>query len=91
MDEEHPPPEGNLPPKADSQPRHWVRRVYKLYVLLVMMTLYLINMMDRFVLGIGSQRISHDLQFGEMSCHSNASSSNGTCQNECSTLRNKTT
>ena len=66
-------------------------RAYKLYVLLVMMVLYLINQMDRFVLGIGSQSISQDLQFGEMSCHPNASLSNGSCQDECSKLHNQTT
>lgn len=65
-------------------------RVYKLYVLLVMMTLYLINQMDRFVLGIGSQEISQELHFGDMKCHPNVSWNNGSCRDECTALRNMT-
>ena len=67
--------------------------VYKLYVLAVMMSLYLINQMDRFVLGIGSREITNELQFGDMTCHPNLTLTGGneTCQDDCSSLRDNIT
>ena len=67
--------------------------VYKLYVLVVMMSLYLINQMDRFVLGIGSREITNELQFGDMTCHPNLTLTGGneTCQDDCSSLRDNIT
>ena len=67
--------------------------VYKLYVLVVMMSLYLINQMDRFVLGIGSREITNELQFGDMTCHPNSTLTGGneTCQDDCSSLRDNIT
>ena len=67
--------------------------VYKLYVLVVMMSLYLINQMDRFVLGIGSREITNELQFGDMTCHPNLNLTGGneTCQDDCSSLRDNIT
>ena len=64
--------------------------MYKLYVLLLLMLMYLVNQMDRFVLGVGSRGISHDLEFGAMTCHPNASLVNGSCQDECSSVHNQT-
>ena len=72
------------------------RQAYKLYVLLVMMMLYLINQMDRFVLGVGSRAITSELKIGDIVCHSNldhnlsSPADNGSCQDECSTLNNYT-
>ena len=66
---------------------------YKLYVLVVMMALYLINQMDRFVLGIGSREITNELQFGDMTCHPNLTLTGGneSCQDNCSSLRDNIT
>ena len=76
------------------------RQAYKLYVLLVMMILYLINQMDRFVLGIGNRAITSELKIGDIVCHSNpdhnpshnlsSPTDNGSFQDECSTLNNYT-
>ena len=78
--------------QEEQRPREMTRlqRGYKVYVLVLLMLIYLVNQMDRFVLGVGSRGISHDLKFGEMTCHSNLSLANGSCQDECTTLRNQT-
>ena len=77
---------------ARSRVRCSSRQAYRLYVLLVTMIPYLINQMDRFVLGIGSRAIMSELKIGEIVCHSNldhnlsSPADNGSCQDECSTL-----
>ena len=43
-------------------------RPYALYVLVTLMIVYLLNQTDRFILGVCSQEISRDLQFGEREC-----------------------
>ena len=42
---------------------------YALYVLLVLMVVYLLNQLDRFVLGIAGRSIARDLQFGQLGCY----------------------
>lgn len=60
-------------------------RPYSLYVLLVLMVVYLLNQLDRLVLGIAGESISRDLQFGALGCSVNVSElfSNTTCINTC--------
>lgn len=60
-------------------------RPYALYVLLVLMTVYLLNQTDRFILGICSKEISSDLQFGEHKCFVNqhAIGENVSCNTNC--------
>ena len=79
--------------KNDERSSQGSSTVYKLYVLVVMMALYLINQMDRFVLGIGSREITNELQFGDMTCHPNLTLTGGneTCQDDCSSLRDNIT
>ena len=71
----------------------FLSRLYKFYVLVAMMLVYLINQMDRFVLGVGSQDITRELQFGQNTCHpilSKHNTSNGSCHDQCSSLSNQT-
>ena len=48
-------------------------RPYSLYVLLILMIVYLLNQLDRFVLGIAGRSLSRDLKFGSLNCFLNAS------------------
>jgi MFS family permease len=41
---------------------------YSLYVLFVLMLVYLVNQMDRFVLGIAAQQTAQSLEYGDQSC-----------------------
>lgn len=60
-------------------------RPYALYVLLVLMIVYLLNQADRFILGVCSEEISRDLQFGERECLVNQSDigKNVSCNTNC--------
>ncbi len=60
-------------------------RPYSLYVLLVLMVVYLLNQLDRFVLGIAGKSLARDLHFGTLSCYLNSSSSSNvsSCDTEC--------
>ena len=60
-------------------------RPYALYVLLVLMIVYLLNQTDRFILGVCSEEISRDLQFGERECLVNQSAIGGnvSCDTNC--------
>lgn len=49
-------------------------RKYSLYILLILMIVYLLNQLDRFVLGIAGRSLARDLQFGSRSCFVNDSS-----------------
>lgn len=48
-------------------------RPYSIYVLVVLMVVYLLNQLDRFVLGIAGRSLSRDLKFGDRSCYLNES------------------
>ena len=61
------------------------RKVYLFYVLVLLMIVYLINQMDRFILGIASRRISIDLEYGNLGCYANESHHNQTCNDSCMT------
>ena len=82
--------DGNVQEEQHPRKIGRLQRGYKVYVLLLLMLLYLVNQMDRFVLGVGSRGISRDLEFGEMTCHSDISLANGSCQDECTRLSNQT-
>ena len=61
------------------------RRPYALYVLLILMIVYLLNQTDRFILGVCSEEISRDLEFGERECLVNQSGIgyNVSCDTNC--------
>lgn len=42
---------------------------YSLYVLVVLMVVYLLNQLDRFVLGIAGKSLARDLHFGQLGCY----------------------
>jgi hypothetical protein len=44
-------------------------RPYSLYVLVVLMVVYLVNQLDRFVLGIAGKSLAGDLHFGSLGCY----------------------
>jgi len=46
---------------------------YSLYILLMLMVVYLLNQLDRFVLGIAGRSLAKDLEFGSRSCLRNVS------------------
>ena len=56
-------------------------RPYSLYVLLILMVVYLLNQLDRFVLGIAGKSLSTDLKFGDRSCFLNISGTSNTTTN----------
>ena len=56
-------------------------RPYSLYVLVVLMVAYLLNQLDRFVLGIAGRSLARDLHFGTLSCF--LSTSNMSCATNC--------
>lgn len=60
-------------------------RPYALYVLLLLMIVYLLNQTDRFILGVCSEEISRDLEFGKRECLVNQSSLglNVSCDTNC--------
>ena len=62
-----------------------VNKPYALYVLLVLMIVYLLNQTDRFILGVCSEEISEDLEFGKLECLVNQSSigNNVSCDTNC--------
>ena len=67
-------------------------RPYSLYVLLILMVVYLINQMDRFVLGVVSTSLAEDLQFAHQSCFPNLSTPlprNMSCVGACTDIRNQ--
>lgn len=41
---------------------------YSLYVLFLLTLVYLVNQMDRFVLGVTAQQTAESLRYGEQSC-----------------------
>lgn len=59
-------------------------RPYSLYVLVVLMVVYLLNQLDRFVLGIAGRSLARDLDFGTVSCFLNTSNmSRSSCATNC--------
>ena len=67
-------------------------RPYSLYILLILMIVYLLNQLDRFVLGIAGRNLSRDLNFGGMDCFlnfsglSNASNVSKDCITTCNEI-----
>ena len=67
-------------------------RARSLYGLLVLMVVYLLNQMDRFILGIASKEIGRDLHFAQFACFPNTSSSppdNASCVGACTSFKNE--
>ncbi len=70
-------------------------RPYSLYVLLILMVVYLLNQLDRFVLGIAGRNLSRDLKFGDLSCFldvsdfSNVTNVSTTCLTTCNGIDNE--
>ena len=62
-------------------------RPYALYVLCVLMLVFTLNQMDRFLLGVTGGVIVKDLRFGDYSCSPNSSS--GTCNSSCAEQKTK--
>jgi len=60
-------------------------RPYALYVLLILMIVYLLNQTDRFILGVCSEEISRQLEFGKRECLVNQSAigENISCNTNC--------
>ena len=74
--------------------RRWTEkrsRGYSVYVLIWLTITYLINQMDRFLIGIVSKRLSRDLDFGTKGClpMMETGSSNDTCPSRiCQSMEN---
>ena len=74
-------------------------RPYSIYVLVVLMIVFLLNQLDRFVLGIASKSLARDLKFGSSACSLNTSildsvDSNGSnvstaCITTCNGIKNQ--
>ena len=70
-------------------------RLYSVLVLLVLMLVYLMNQLDRFVLGIAAQSVSRDLDFGQMGCFYNLTAltepqyANVSCKGACVSIKNQ--
>lgn len=67
-------------------------RPYALYVLCVLMIVFMLNQKDRFLLGVTSDVIARDLQFGELTCLPNYTSnfsSSGVCNKTCVNFQNE--
>lgn len=67
-------------------------RSRSLYGLLILMVVYLINQMDRFILGIASKQIGRDLHFAQFACFPNTSSpppDNASCVGACTSFKNE--
>ena len=61
---------------------------YSLYILVVLMVVYLLNQLDRFVLGIAGKSVARDLQFGKLSCFLNSSyPHNESCVTSCNEIQ----
>ena len=58
---------------------------YSLYVLFVLMVVYTLNQLDRFVLGIAGRNVARDLQFGALDCYLNTSDVNDNASSNCIT------
>lgn len=56
---------------------------YSLYVLVVLMVVYLLNQLDRFVLGIAGKSLAKDLHFGTLSCYLSTSNISTSCDINC--------
>ncbi len=68
-------------------------RPYHVYVLFVLMVVYLVNQMDRFILGIASRDIANDLHFAQSGCFPDTSAHiprNASCIGACVRITNKT-
>ncbi len=68
-------------------------RPYSLYVLGVLMVVYLTNQMDRFLLGVASRDIAHDLHFAQFGCFPDTTSHlprNSSCIGACIGIKNET-
>ena len=65
-------------------------RPYALYTLFILMVVYLLNQLDRFVLGIAGGSLARDLQFGRKSCYLNTSyvENSSTTTSACVTICN---
>ena len=54
------------------------------------MMVYMTSQTDRFVLGIASYQVSHDLRIGHMTCHRNQSYDSDCGSTNCTDYLNKT-
>ena len=57
---------------------------------MILMVMYLLNQTDRFILGVCSEELSRDLQFGTQECLVNESAIGGnnvTCDTDCHSLK----
>ena len=70
-------------------------RLYSFLVLLILMLVYFLNQLDRFVLGIAARSISRDLNFGRMGCFYNLTAlsepqyTNVSCKGACINIKNE--
>lgn len=70
-------------------------KIYLLFVLLMLMLVYFLNQLDRFVLGIASRSISQDLKFGRLGCFFNLTAldepqfANSSCQGACINIKDE--
>ena len=68
---------------------------YPMYVLFVLMLVYFLNQLDRFVLGIAARSISRDLNFGRLGCFYNLTAlsepryANSSCEEACLDIKNE--
>ena len=70
-------------------------KAYPIYVLFVLMLVYFLNQLDRFVLGIAARSISRDLNFGHLGCYYNLTAlseplyANSSCEGACINIKNE--
>ena len=70
------------------------RGCYSFYVLAVLMIVYLVNQLDRFILGIAGKSLSRELNFAQFGCFANTSSlflANTSCVGACVHIKNEST
>ena len=72
-----------------SPDKSWSRS-YSLYVLVILMMVYMTSQTDRFVLGIASYQVSHDLRIGHMTCYRNQSYDSDCGSTNCTDYLNQT-
>ena len=53
-------------------------RPYKLYILIMLIVTYLINQLDRYMLGIVTKPMAQEIQYGDMGCMKKAQPSDPT-------------
>ena len=60
-------------PEPKTTTQSWSVRLYSIHVLLMLLLTYLVNQLDRFLLGIVTKPMSQELDYGDWACMRNDS------------------